>query len=105
MTLQRLEYFLTAADHRSFSAAAQALHMAQPSLSDQIRRLEAELGPPLVGGAPPRAPRAGRRGPLCARPRGGRPVPGAARLRLPRAERTLAGAREAADSVREVREL
>jgi DNA-binding transcriptional LysR family regulator len=47
MTLQQLEYFLAAAAHRSFSAAAQALHMAQPSLSEQIRRLEAELGAPL----------------------------------------------------------
>src|SRR5919202_580472 len=44
MTLQQLTYFLTAAEHRSFSAAAEALHMAQPSLSEQIRRLEAELG-------------------------------------------------------------
>ena len=44
MTLQQLEYFLAAAHHGSFSAAAQALHMAQPSLSEQIRRLEAELG-------------------------------------------------------------
>ena len=47
MTLQQLEYFLAAADHRTFSAAAAALHMAQPSLSEQIRRLEAELGAPL----------------------------------------------------------
>ena len=53
MTLQQLEYFLAAADHRSFSAAAAALHMAQPSLSEQIRRLEAELGAPLFVRAPP----------------------------------------------------
>ena len=44
MTLQQLTYFLAAAEHGSFSAAAEALHMAQPSLSEQIRRLEAELG-------------------------------------------------------------
>ena len=54
MTLQQLRYFLAAAEKGSFSAAAEALQMAQPSLSDQIRRLEAELGVPLFT-------RAGRR--------------------------------------------
>ena len=44
MTLQQLSYVLAAARHGSFSAAAAALHLAQPSLSDQIRKLEAELG-------------------------------------------------------------
>jgi DNA-binding transcriptional LysR family regulator len=47
MTLQQLQYFLEAARRSSFSAAAEALSMAQPSMSDQIRRLEAELGVPL----------------------------------------------------------
>ena len=44
MTLQQLQYFLAAIEHGSFSAAAEALHLAQPSLSEQVRRLEAELG-------------------------------------------------------------
>lgn len=44
MTLQQLEYFLATVAHGSFSAAAQDLHLAQPSLSEQVRRLEAELG-------------------------------------------------------------
>jgi DNA-binding transcriptional LysR family regulator len=44
MTLQQLEYFLAALDEGSFSAAAERLLLAQPSLSEQIRRLEAELG-------------------------------------------------------------
>ena len=44
MTLQQLQYFLAAVEHGSFTAAADALHMAQPSLSEQVRRLEAELG-------------------------------------------------------------
>src|ERR671913_357616 len=44
MTLQQLTYFLAAAEHGSFSGAAHTLLMSQPSLSDQIRRLEAELG-------------------------------------------------------------
>ena len=44
MTIQQLSYFLAALEHGSFSAAAEELHMAQPSLSEQVRRLEAELG-------------------------------------------------------------
>lgn len=44
MTLQQLSYVLAATKHGSFSAAADALHMAQPSLSEQVRRLEDELG-------------------------------------------------------------
>jgi DNA-binding transcriptional LysR family regulator len=44
MTLQQLQYVLATFEHGSFSAAAQALHLAQPSLSEQVRRLEAELG-------------------------------------------------------------
>ncbi len=44
MNLQQLQYFLAAAEEGSISAAAERLHLAQPSLSEQIRRLEAELG-------------------------------------------------------------
>src|SRR4029453_5840457 len=44
LTLQQLQYFLAAFRHGSFSAAAEELHLAQPSLSEQVRRLEAELG-------------------------------------------------------------
>ena len=39
MTLQQLAYFVAAVEHGSFSAAADALYIAQPSLSEQIRRL------------------------------------------------------------------
>jgi DNA-binding transcriptional LysR family regulator len=88
MTLQQLRYFLAAAEHGSFSAAANALLMAQPSLSDQIRRLEAELGVPLFA-------RAGRRLELTE----------AGRMLRPHAERTLAAAEEATESVKEVRTL
>ena len=88
MTLQQLRYFLAAADAGSFSAAAEALLMAQPSLSDQVRRLEGELGVPLFT-------RAGRRLVLTE----------AGRMLRPHAERTLAAAEEAVDSVREVRTL
>ena len=44
MNLQQLQYFLAAAEAGSITAAAERLHLAQPSLSEQIRRLEAELG-------------------------------------------------------------
>ena len=42
-TLRQLSYFLSAAEHGSFSAAAEHEHVAQPSLSEQIRRLERAL--------------------------------------------------------------
>ncbi|MQA11014.1 MAG: LysR family transcriptional regulator [Pseudonocardiaceae bacterium] len=44
MTLQQLTYFLAAVRYGSLSAAAEALYMSQPSLSEQIRRLERDLG-------------------------------------------------------------
>jgi DNA-binding transcriptional LysR family regulator len=44
MNLQQLQYVVATFEHGSFSAAAQALHLAQPSLSEQVRGLEAELG-------------------------------------------------------------
>jgi DNA-binding transcriptional LysR family regulator len=47
MTLQQLRYFLAAAEHGSFTAAAASLRLAQPSLSEQVRALERELGVPL----------------------------------------------------------
>jgi DNA-binding transcriptional LysR family regulator len=45
--LRQLEYFLASVERGSFAAAAAALHIAQPSLSEQIRRLERTLGGPL----------------------------------------------------------
>lgn len=47
MDLKRLRYFATVARLGSFTAAAAALHMAQPPLSQRIQELEAELGAPL----------------------------------------------------------
>jgi LysR family transcriptional regulator, carnitine catabolism transcriptional activator len=44
---KQLEYFLTIASHGSFTSAAHALQVAQPSLSYAIRVLEREMGAPL----------------------------------------------------------
>lgn len=44
MTSQQLEYVLILAEERSFSKAAQRLFVTQPSLSQFIKNLEAQLG-------------------------------------------------------------
>jgi DNA-binding transcriptional LysR family regulator len=88
LTLQQLEYFLGAARHGSFSAAAEELHLAQPSLSEQVRRLEAELGVTLFA-------RLGR----------GVALTEAGKALRPYAEETIAAAAAARESVVAVREL
>lgn len=47
MTNNQLKYVITIAEYGSFSKAAKALYIAQPSLSNQIKVLEEELGTPL----------------------------------------------------------
>ena len=47
MDVNQLEVFVSVAQEKSFSRAAEALHRTQPAVSQAIRRLEAELGEPL----------------------------------------------------------
>jgi DNA-binding transcriptional LysR family regulator len=87
-TLQQLGYFVAAVEHGSFVAAAEAVRIAQPSLSEQVRRLERSLGVTLFV-------RTNRRLQLTE----------AGRVLLPQARRTLADAAALTDSVRHIREL
>ncbi len=48
MELRQLEYFVAVAEERSFTRGAERVHVAQPGVSAQIRRLERELGEPLL---------------------------------------------------------
>lgn len=88
MTLQQLRYFLATARHGSFAGAADELLLKQPSVAEQVRRLEAELGVPLFA-------RRRRRMTLTA----------AGEALRPYAERALATCQDGADAVRAHRTL
>ena len=47
MDLRQIEQVLAVFDHGSVTAAARSLHLAQPSVSETLRRTERELGTPL----------------------------------------------------------
>jgi DNA-binding transcriptional LysR family regulator len=88
MELHDLRVFLALADERSFSKAAGKLGRTQPAVSQTIKRLEAELGEPLVE-------RASRDGTLTE----------AGRLMREYASRLLQLAEEAGRAVGELREV
>lgn len=78
MEIRQLEYFVAAAESGSITRAAERCRVAQPSLSQQVHRLEKSLGGPLFD-------RLGR----------GIVLTDAGRALLPRARRILAEVRDA----------
>src|SRR4051812_39179302 len=52
MELRHLRYFVAIAEERSITRAAERLWIAQPGLSTQLRRLEAEVGTQLLNRHP-----------------------------------------------------
>ncbi|WP_280727143.1 LysR substrate-binding domain-containing protein [Kitasatospora sp. MAA4] len=88
MQLQQLRYFTAVAETRHFTRAADREHVAQPSLSQQIRSLERELGAELFH-----------------RERGNIALTDAGQALLPLARRILADAESARSAVQETVQL
>jgi DNA-binding transcriptional LysR family regulator len=84
----QLRYFIAVAETRHFTRAAEAMHVSQPSLSQQIRALEHELGADLF-----------------LRARGNITLTDAGEALLPMARRILADADAATREVQELAEL
>ncbi|MEV4333499.1 LysR substrate-binding domain-containing protein [Streptomyces sp. NPDC049597] len=88
MQLQQLRYFVAVAETRHFTRAAELVHVSQPSLSQQIRALEQELGADLF-----------------ARARGNIALTDAGEALLPLARRILADTETARREVQELAQL
>ncbi|WP_175411442.1 LysR family transcriptional regulator [Streptomyces sp. TRM64462] len=88
MQFQQLVYFVAVADTRHFTRAAERVHVSQPSLSQQIRALEKELGAELFS-----------------RARGNIALTDAGEALLPLARRILADADTARQEVQELAQL
>lgn len=86
MEIHQLRYFLAVAQTGSFSRAAELCHVAQPSLSQQIAKLERELKERLFD-----------------RERHGALLTEAGERLLPRAERALAELQQAQEEIRDLR--
>src|SRR5438105_3417369 len=52
MDLRHLRYFITVAEELHFRRAAERLHVAQPAVSEQVRKLEEDLGVQLLERTP-----------------------------------------------------
>lgn len=87
-TLRQLRYFLRAVETGSFSAAADAEHVSQPSLSDQVRRMERNVGAQLF-----------------TRTTRGLQLTDVGRVVVPLAEQTLRCAEDLVSTTREARTL
>ena len=88
MQFQQLQYFVAVAETRHFTRAAELVHVAQPSLSQQIKALERELGADLF-----------------LRARGNITLTDAGEALLPLARRILADADTARHEVQELVQL
>ncbi|MFE7355901.1 LysR family transcriptional regulator [Streptomyces sp. NPDC057543] len=88
MQFQQLTYFVAVAETRHFTRAAEDVHVSQPSLSQQIRALENELGAELFS-----------------RARGNITLTDAGEALLPLARRILADADTARHEVQELAQL